>query len=910
MSIGISNSLVGLSLLTGTNGFASIGRTSKIESAAVRLAKAAFTLAPTTPPWKQTGAAPSDSAQLAAIKRLATIIDKAPSGTDSLPGDVQTSFTAYKALDRLRVVAETAAKATIGSAERSQLQNLFGKGLADLQTYLGQVPADKLDLAFGVPTRRAETVGLPVHSAQEVNGEGIVSTRDAPIPGMTGTEQFTITLTKPSGSDEVSVDLSATPQPPTLDSVSDAINAAIAAIPLRNPDGSLYTDSNGQTQPKWLARFVPDNGTNKWGFALQNPALEELSIRQDNASDAIIVATGQTAFDTPERVRLLRFDDPTSGAVQRSLGEIAGYDRRGTERATLAARSVKAIDGVTPSKPQIFAPTSANSIVTAADGSSYVVGTTAGELDSNRPASAADLTLTKLDSEGRVLWQRMLGSAGGASGAAVSIATNGDVVVAGTVTGAFDGASSDGDMLVARYDISGDEKFATLVRNIGVEQASAIASAADGSIYVGGTATGVGGYGSGDAAITKLDANGVIIERRTIDAGSSEGVRALAVAPDNSLVALTSEGGRAIVRRIDAMSLANDLGSVDLGTADARALAVAEDGSIAVAGATDAALSGVQVNSLSGGREGFVTRLSAALTNAETSYIGTSGTDQVDSLAYLNGRLYAGGRTTGTLAGSKTGSTDGFVVSLDTVSGALLTASQFGRVAEQTGPVRISAAPGGASALGAMGLARGSLTPQDSDLLTAQTSLRVGDNFSVRLNDGAAKKITIAAEDTLSTLADKVRRALGNKASVTTPTVEGRQVLRIEAKSGVDVALVAGPTNRDALSELGLGPARLVVPETAGPKAPKVRPGGTFGLALSEALSVGTAKDAAIALKSIKDAISVTQTAYRSLYWDSAKAALADAATGGGKGPSAYQQAQVARYKDALSRISGISGFF
>ncbi|MCB2014680.1 MAG: hypothetical protein R3E11_12990 [Sphingobium sp.] len=911
MSIGISNSLVGLSLLSGTSAFSSFGQGVKIESAAVRVARAAFNLPETTPPWKQDTGQVSDSSQLAAIKRLASIIDKSSSGIDSLPDDVQTSFTAYKALDRLRVLAEAAAKATTSSAERTKLDALFAKGLSDLQTYLGGAPSDKLDLAFGIPTRRAESVGVAAQSALEVKGAGVLPARDTPIPGMTGTEKFTLTLTKFGASDTVSVDLAGTPQPPTLDSVADAINNAISAIPLRNPDGSLYLDpATGQPSPKWLVRFVPDKSTDKWGFAIKNPAQEEVAITQDNAADAILVAAGQTSLDAPERVRLLRFDDPLGTATQKTLGEVAGYDRLGTERALLAQPKVKPPEGVTLSKPELFAPTSASAVATAADGSSYVVGTTAGELDANRPAGAQDLVLTKLDSEGRVLWQRMLGAANDASGAAVSIDANGDVVVAGSVSGGFGADQSDGDMLVARYDASGDEQFATLIRNIGVEQASAVATAADGSIYVGGKATGVGGYGSGDAVIVKLDSTGAITERRTIDAGGSEGVKALAVAPDNSLIALTGESGRAVVRRIDAASLANDLSSIDLGVADARALAIAPDGGIAVGGATDSALSGAQVNGLSGGREGFVTRFSASLTGASTSYIGTSGTDQVDSIAYMNGSLYAGGRTTGVLGTAKTGTTDGFVVALDAASGAQLSASQFGRLAEQTGAVRISAASGGASALGAMGLARGTLTPLDSDKLTAQTSLREGDSFSVRLNDGAIRKISIAADDTMTSLAARIRSALGNKATVTTPTVDGKKVLRIEAKAGADVELIAGAAGNDALEKLGLDPSRLTVPEISGPRDPKVRPGGTYGLGLTEALSIGTAKDAAIALKTIKLAISVSQTAYRSLYWDSGKEALVNAGNGNGRGPSAYQLAQVERYQDALTRISSLTGVF
>lgn len=463
----ISNSLVGLSLLTGSSALSSFGQSFKVESAAVRIAKAAFTLPETTPPWKEAGGSTTESSQLAAVKRLKTIIDKAGSGIDALPTDVQTSFTTYKALDRLRILAEAAAKTTTGSGERTKLDGLFAQGLSDLQTFLGSAPSEKLDLAFGIPTRRAESVGISVQSALEVKGQGILPARDTPIPGMTGNETFTITLNKFGTSDSVSVDLAGTPQPPTLDSIADAVNSAIEAIPLRNPDGSIYIDpGTGQPTPKWLVRFVPDKNTDKWGFALTNPALEDISINQDNAADAIIVAAGQTAPDAPERVRLIRFDDPAGAVEQKTLGEIAGYDRLGTERFKLSTPPPEPIAGITLPEQELFAPTSAAAVVTAPDGSSYMIGTTAGELGANRPAGAQDLVLTKLDSEGRTLWQRMLGAADNANGAAISLADNGDIVVAGTVTGSFGAEDSDGDILVARYDTSGDEQFTSLALNI------------------------------------------------------------------------------------------------------------------------------------------------------------------------------------------------------------------------------------------------------------------------------------------------------------------------------------------------------------------------------------------------------------------------------------------------------------
>ena len=69
MTINLSNSLIGLSILSGSNSFASgIGAAPVIESKAVRTAKALFTLKDTTPPWK-TGSSPVSYTHLDVYKR-------------------------------------------------------------------------------------------------------------------------------------------------------------------------------------------------------------------------------------------------------------------------------------------------------------------------------------------------------------------------------------------------------------------------------------------------------------------------------------------------------------------------------------------------------------------------------------------------------------------------------------------------------------------------------------------------------------------------------------------------------------------------------------------------------------------------------------------------------------------------
>lgn len=909
MTMYLSNSLVGLSLLTGTNSLGVFGMSAgSIETRAVRQAKALFTAPPTTPPWSEAASRTPISAQVAAVKRMPTIIDKPATSKAAFPDDVQTAFITYKALDRLRLLAESAANKSTAAVERTSLQHAFAKGLDDLQGFLSTAPSTALNLAFNQPARRAQSVGVVAPSSlltTKVTAEGVIGTRSAALPGMTGSEQFQITLSKPGASDIVSVDLAGTPQPPTLDSVAEAINTAIKAIPLLNADGTTATAPDGSTQPKWAVSFTVERFDSKWGLAINRQGTEKVAIEQVNAGDALMVAAGIGSSASPVSTRIMRLDDPANAMQRQTLGTISAVDRLATERAELSAAAAPApktssTGSSTPEAPlQVAAATSAAAIATDAAGFSYVVGTTSGDAGANLSDGVNDMLLSKLDSEGRIVWQRSLGAAGPASGAAVTIAPDGSIVVAATVQGAFDGISSDGDMAVVRFDASGDEKFSTVVRAAGADTASAIAVAADGSIFVGGKAA----SGGGDAFLAKLDAAGNLQQRRLIDSGSSDGVTALAIDASGSLLALTREGTQAKLHRIDAAAISTDQAVLGLDAVDARVLAVAADGSIAIGGATSTALGGTQVNGMAGGRDGFVARVGAALDGLSVTYIGSGADDQVDSLAFMGDRLYAGGRTAGVLDGAKSGIVDGFVARLDSSTGAIQANSQFGQPSMRVEPVRISAAPRGDSALGALGLHRGTLTPDNSAKLVAQTSLRAGDEFLMRVNGGSLRKVTITADDTLTTLADRIRRITGSSATVSTPKSGESNVLRIDAKNGTSIELVAGANGKDALAKLGLPEARIFAAPPVGENAPRVRPGGNFGLNLTEGLVIGTQQDAAFALGRIKQAISVTQTGYRSLYWDDGKAAIVNGGslTGASGGRWAIQMAQ---YQAALDRLS------
>jgi hypothetical protein len=883
MSINLFNSLAGLSLLSGTNGYSAFAAGSglSIETRAARIAKAQFTTPETTPPWKLEATDDPISLQLSAIKRMKTIVDK-PETTGTLVEDAQTTFVAYKALERLRLLAESAAKNTTSWAERTALDKVFAKGLGDLQTFLGQAPNEKVQLSFAQPARRVESVGVPTAKIGTTVTEGVLKERDTPLAGLTGTEKFSINITRGTIADTVTVDLSGTPQPPTLDSVAAAFNAAIATVPMRDVNGNVVMNADGQPTQRWTTSFAVTKESGKWGFKLNTPGNERVSIDQIGAPDALIVASGQTAPDAPTGTKVVRFDDPAGTLEAHTLTNIQAIDRLATAEAKLAETEKKpAVD--------VLASTTARAVATDAQGYSYVVGTTAGDLDSNRLGGASDLYLSKVDSAGKIVWQQTLGAAASAEGAAVTIGANGDIFVAGTVTGDFMGTRTDGDMLVAKFSASGEEKFSTVVRAFGADSASAVAVGDDGAIYVAGR----GASGGGDAFIARLNSTGQIQERRSIDSGGSDSVKALAIGDDGALLALTNEGGTATLRKIAAGSLATDLGALNLGARDARVIAVSADGALAVGGAS--------------GGDGFVARVDAALANAQFTTLASSGSDQIDSLTFMGGALYAGGRTTGDLEGTRSGAVDGFVARLDASTGAVQTVQQFGQPTLKTEAVQVAAAIGGGDVLGALGLSRGTINPDVSATLATQTSLRPGEEFQIRVNDGTARRIIIGQGETLATLSKKVTAITGRNAIVTTPlNAEGHRTLRIEARAGQEIELIAGAAGKDALSKLGIEPARISAPDPIPDDAPRVRPGGNFGLGLTHALDLSTAKNAALALEKIKSAVSMTQTAYRSLYWDTGKEALVNGATaaGGGKA-SAYLQGQAARYQAALDRLTG-----
>ena len=187
--------------------------------------------------------------------------------------------------------------------------------------------------------------------------------------------------------------------------------------------------------------------------------VEKVSLEQVGAKDSLVVATGRTALDAPTATQVFRLNDPAGANTRVAMGTIQALDAEKTAQNTLAGKTTTITttstdaDGkvktTTTKTSNAYASTDAAAVATDAQGYSYIVGTTAGDLGANRSDGDNNLFLTKMDGAGNVVWQRSLGAGGSSTGAAVSIGADGSIVVAGSVTGSFNGANADGDMVSA-----------------------------------------------------------------------------------------------------------------------------------------------------------------------------------------------------------------------------------------------------------------------------------------------------------------------------------------------------------------------------------------------------------------------------------------------------------------------------
>jgi hypothetical protein len=225
----------------------------------------------------------------------------------------------------------------------------------------------------------------------------------------------------------------------------------------------------------------------------------------------------------------------------------------------------------------------------------------------------------------------------------------------------------------------------------------------------------------------------------------------------------------------------------------------------------------------------------------------------------------------------------------------------------------IAVASGGSSVLDRLGLPQGTIQQTDSNLITANSSVRAGDKFyMVDPRTGVKSTITIDAGETMATLAKKIQRASGYQLDVTVTKVLGKQQdqLTIKPENGTSsMEFVAGPAGQDALSGLGMtagivsnaANATMDSSSTSYQTSQKL-----MGLNFDASLNLNSKQNITDAIASLQATIKSVQKVYTYLrYGDPQPSKSKSANTSSNGTVPAYLTNQIANYQAALSRLTG-----
>ncbi|HEY0053174.1 MAG TPA: transcriptional regulator [Caulobacteraceae bacterium] len=858
--------------------------------------------APTAPWEKAAGPAPEPSALVRAAMAGRQLIDEDAARLDvkGASQDYRRLFALYQGLTSLNALVGRADTKGLTAGEAVRVDAAFARGLAEVSSYLSTAQFEALDVVRNTTAGLARaTVGVKRDQQTYVTGPVHEGSAESPVAAFAGPVQFSISVKKTGGAVVgVDIDLAemgATAR--TLGAVTAFINGKLEAAGIQTRLGRDKLPAEPRTLQVGGKTVTLPAGLDRWALAVRGVSTETVSFGAPQAADAVYV-TQIAGIGTAARAQMLKFQaDTGTGAPPPAEAGVG-------ETLWVQDRVFQADMG-----PQVAA---VRATAAGADGSVYTLADVTGTVDGQVIKGARDVALIKYDSAGKVVFTRTLGAAESASGMALAVSADGKVAIAGSVTGALDKGvtghdAAVSDSFVTVFDASGDELWTQRRGARAADEASAVAFGADGSVYVAGRAqsamTGAAPVGGWDSYLQGFSATGAATFARQF--GSSGEDAATAIAVDGSSVYVAGiEDGQGKVRRFELQATGGPLqtASRDLGVLSGSISAIAvSGGQLVVAGTSrNAALGGAAVTTAaSGGSDAFVAALSTDLVASaadRVSYYGGTGTDTATGMAVVDGKVWLTGRRDVTVDQDKNALGQGYLVRLNPLTGAVEYQRTFAGAGDAAAPTGIAVVRDGASVLDRLGLPKGEIDKSDSKTLVSATSLRVGDQFTVRADGGRTVTVTIDARDTLKSLANKITVAAGSRVKVTIAKVDDRDMLSITPRDErSDVEIGSGTAGRDALEALGISAAYLRTTATEGDERSPV-----YGLKLGNDLHLRDKAGIKAAGTAVQDALTAIRKAYRELV------AAGQPAASRATGPvPAYLTAQMANYQAALSRLGG-----
>jgi hypothetical protein len=903
---------------------------------------AGTTAAKPTPPWLLkadiTPAAISDLVRNVLIGGHFIDTDAAkltvPVSDKSTASNYKTLFGLYQGLVALNGLADLAAGKNVSAYDQTRYQKAFANGLTQMQGFLDHQPFEGFDVVQGkVSTSLKSTIGAKTGTDSYTTGTIYTGKINGEVPAFQGNVTFGADVTKGGTLMHVDFDLSEMdPAARTMGNVVNYMNGKMKDAGISTRFANVRTPGKAQTVTVGKSTVTLSPGPDTFALQIKGNSVEKVTLIPTTSVPAIFLAQGSGSKVGPSpdaQQQLLKFDT-SSNAVQTAPGDGLVFQR--------------ALDANL---------SNVKGTATAADGSVYVLGTVSGTVAGQVIQGPSDLALMKYDSAGNLLFTRTLGAEGAAQGLTLAVSADGSqVAVAGSVKGALDSTdtkpdAASTDMVVTVFDKAGQELWTQRAGAPGADDTPAsVAFAANGTVYVAGQTNGTVFAGGGKIGSTDNYVMGFSATKKPLYDGTgafayspkqvsrlqygSTGVdrnAGMVVSGTNLLVAGV-ENGHAVVRRYDissgkpVLAATRDLG--DLQGGDVAGLALQADGSIVVAGSTHNGALAVGTPTqpyVPPAKAAFVASLAGDLTSQPTdalTYVGGAKDQTATAVTVSGGKVYlAGTISTGvkTVGKDVVPLSDGFVSQIDPVTGQTTWSRQYSGRGSVAAPTGIAVSAAGSSILDKLGLPSGAVDYSASDQVVANTSARAGDGFYVRAGQtGAAKLVTIAANDTYKTLATKISRALGFQATITTMTISGVTQLQIKPiDERRPIELQGGPPGRDALSSLGIAEGLVTTDAlTAKSHATGSQPVGAiaatnklkgyYSLQLPSSLTLTSANE----IKQAQSALQLALSTVRTIYGDMTTVPAVDT-TKSGPVPT-YITKQAQQYQAALDRLTGGGG--
>ena len=305
--------------------------------------------------------------------------------------------------------------------------------------------------------------------------------------------------------------------------VDDAGNCYVAG----ETWGSVYGPKGGGLADGWFGKY-DTNGNLVWGHQISNNDWNTpKNVGVDSSNNSYLVGYTTGSLDGPsagdQDVFIRKYD--TSGNLL--WGTQFGTDKmdRGYD------------------------------VVANDSGEVYVVGSTYGDLAGISNPGATGRPggfLTKLDASGNILWTELLATDQIDNLYSVNLDSVGNVVMAGYTIGDLNGQTGAGvqDMLLAKYDASGNEIWTEYLGGTGSDYGYDVAIDGADNIFFSGQTTstdgdfaGTSAFGSSDAILAKYDPDGNWVWTERYGGTDRDLISPLHLASDGTLYAGGSTRG-------------------------------------------------------------------------------------------------------------------------------------------------------------------------------------------------------------------------------------------------------------------------------------------------------------------------------------------------------------------------------